>query len=89
MQINRPFLLFYLEGEGTDEVAVAEEVDVIEPVRHFFHGPVAGAVKGFSAILYLLFQGIGDLSALEGEEVLRRLAEEVTDGVDDTHVEVL
>ena len=89
MQINRPFLLFYLEGEGTDEVAVAEEVDVIEPVCHFFYGPVAGTIEGFSAILYLLLQGIGDLSALEGEEVLRCLAEKVADGVDDAHVEVL
>ena len=82
-------LFFQLEGEGTDEVAVAEEVDGVIAFFGFFERPVARAAIVLSAILDLLHEGIVDLLILKGEEVLIGLAEQVADGVRDTRVEVL
>ena len=82
-------LFFQLEREGTDEVAVAEEVDGVIAFFGFFERPVARAAIVLSAILDLLHEGVVNLLILKGEEVLVGLAEQVADGVRDTRVEVL
>ena len=61
-------ILFQREGEGTDEVAVAEEIDGIKTLFYLFiicQGIITNAFVGLSFVLNRLHQGIGDLSTLE------------------------
>ena len=81
-----------LEGEGADEVAVAEEIDVIEAFLHFLSfvkGAVTNAFVRFAAILNLLRHRIRNLAALERKEFRFTLTDEVSFRSDDTGIEVL
>ena len=87
--ITNNFLLFYLERERADEVAVAEEINGIEAVLYLLYGPIAGAVVRFAAILDLLHEGVMDLLVLKREEEVVFFAEEFSVGFGDSCVEVL
>ena len=81
-----------MEGEGADEVAVAEEVHGIETFLDcvvLLQGAVAGACIGFAAVLYLPGERIRNLAALEGKKFVFTLAEKDPFRRDDAGIEVL
>ena len=89
---NEGFSFLNLEGEGADEVAVAEEIDVIEAFLHFLafvQGAITNAFVRFAAILNLLRHRIRNLAALERKEFRFTLADEVSFRRDDPGIEVL
>ena len=83
------FLFFQLERERTDEISLAEEVNRVESRHHLIHRAVARTVEHFAGIFDLLFDGVGDLVALEGEHMRFALFQQVACGINDACVEVL
>ena len=82
------YLLFYLKWERTDEISVAEEVNRVKSCYDILHRPVASTVVLVSRVFDLAGEGIRHLAALEGEDVLLGLAQQVAVRVDDTDIQV-
>ena len=84
-------LFLELEGEGTDEVSIAEEINGIEALQHLFiltQRAITGSVVRLARIFYLLHQRIGNLRILKREQFLFALAKDVSLRVYDACVEV-
>ena len=82
------FLFFHLKWERTDEISFAEEVNRVESGGDTLDRPVACTVVLISGVFDLMGEGIGHLAALEGEDVLFGLAQQVAVRVNDTDIEV-